>query len=62
MAWCDGPMADDIVRVGPYGDRCAGKDDYLAFIAKLMPSLEGYVMDLHRVDLRERRAGIRRAQ
>jgi ketosteroid isomerase-like protein len=42
-------IADDIVRVGPYGDRYAGRDEYLAFIAELMPRLKGYVMKLDRV-------------
>ena len=42
-------VADDIVRVGPYGDRYAGRDEYLAFIADLMPKLKGYVMKLDRV-------------
>jgi ketosteroid isomerase-like protein len=42
-------IADDIVRVGPYGDRYEGRDEYLAFIADLMPRLEGYAMKLHRV-------------
>ena len=42
-------VADDIVRVGPYGDRYEGRDEYLAFIADTMPKLKGYVMELHRV-------------
>ena len=42
-------IADDIVPVGPYGDRYAGRDEYLAFIADLMPKLAGYAMKLHRV-------------
>ncbi len=42
-------IADDIVRVGPYGDRYAGRDEYLAFISDMMPKLKGYAMDLHRV-------------
>jgi len=42
-------IADDIVRVGPYGDRFAGRDDYLPFISETMPKLKGYSMDLHRV-------------
>jgi ketosteroid isomerase-like protein len=42
-------IADDIVRVGPYGDRYAGREEYLAFIAALMPRLEGYEMTLERV-------------
>jgi ketosteroid isomerase-like protein len=44
-----GCIADDIVRVGPYGDRFTGRDDYLRFISEMMPKLEGYSMDLHRV-------------
>jgi ketosteroid isomerase-like protein len=42
-------IVDDIVRVGPYGDCYAGRAEYLAFIADLMPRLEGYVMNLERV-------------
>src|SRR5215217_4448809 len=42
-------IADDVVRVGPYGDRYAGRDEYLAFISELMPKLSGYSMKLHRV-------------
>ena len=34
---------------GPYRDRYAGRDEYLAFIADLMPKLKGYVMKLDRV-------------
>ena len=42
-------IADDIVRVGPYGDRFDGRGDYLAYISETMPTLEGYSMDLQRV-------------
>jgi ketosteroid isomerase-like protein len=42
-------IADDIVRVAPYGDRYAGRDEYLAFITDLMPKLAGYAMKLYRV-------------
>ncbi|MDT5211152.1 MAG: hypothetical protein QOF67_3567 [Mycobacterium sp.] len=42
-------LADDIVRVGPYGDRYTGRDEYMAFIADLMPKLPGYAMKLDRV-------------
>ncbi|HTI74764.1 MAG TPA: nuclear transport factor 2 family protein [Mycobacterium sp.] len=42
-------IADDIIRVGPYGDRYTGRDEYLAFIADLMPKLKGYAMKLDRV-------------
>lgn len=42
-------VADDVVRVGPYGDRFAGRDDYIAYLAELMPKLEGYSMEVHRV-------------
>jgi ketosteroid isomerase-like protein len=42
-------IADDIVRVGPYGDRYAGRDEYLVYIADIMPKLKGYAMKLDRV-------------
>ena len=42
-------VADDVVRIGPYGDRYEGRDEYMAFIADTMPKLKGYVMELHRV-------------
>ncbi len=42
-------VADDIVRVGPYGDRFAGRDDYLTYLVDTMPRLAGYAMALHRV-------------
>jgi ketosteroid isomerase-like protein len=50
-------IADDIVRVGPYGDRFEGRDGYLAYLTKTMPKLVGYSMALHRVTY----AGDRRA-
>lgn len=43
-------LADDgFVRVGPWGDEYAGKADYVAFIADLMPKLPGYEMRVDRV-------------
>jgi len=42
-------IADDIIRVGPYGDRYSGRHDYVAFIADLMPKLPGYAMKVDRV-------------
>ncbi len=45
----DACIVDDIVRVGPYGDRYEGRDVYMAFISELMPKLPGYAMDVHRV-------------
>lgn len=45
----DGCIADDVVRVGPYGDRYHGRGDYVAFLAEMMPKLKGYRMDVHRV-------------
>jgi ketosteroid isomerase-like protein len=42
-------IADDVVRVGPYGDRFAGRDTYLAYICDTMPRLEGYSMKIERV-------------
>ena len=41
-------LADDIERVGPFGDSYKG-DEYLAFISDLMPRLPGYSMTVDRV-------------
>ncbi|HEX6311362.1 MAG TPA: nuclear transport factor 2 family protein [Acidimicrobiia bacterium] len=42
-------VTDDVVRVGPYGDRYEGRDAYVAFLAATMPSLRGYEMVVDRV-------------
>ena len=42
-------LADDVVRVGPFGDTYTPKAPYLAFLSELMPTLEGYSMDVTRV-------------
>jgi ketosteroid isomerase-like protein len=42
-------LADDVVRVGPYGDSYTGRDEYVAFIADVMPRLPGYEMRVDRV-------------
>jgi limonene-1,2-epoxide hydrolase len=46
MAAC---LADDVVRVGPFGDTYTPKDTYVAFLAGLMPTLPGYSMRIDRV-------------
>lgn len=46
MAAC---LADDFVRVGPFGDTYEGKRDYVAFIAVLLPTLAAYEMRVQRV-------------
>ena len=42
-------VTDDVVRVGPYGDTYRGRDDYVAFVSGLLPTLAGYEMKVHRV-------------
>ncbi len=42
-------VADDVVRVGLFGDTYRGRDEYVAFISKLMPTLPGYSMEVGRV-------------
>ena len=42
-------LADDFTRVGPYGDTYSSKSDYVAFLSELMPTLEGYEMEVTRV-------------
>jgi ketosteroid isomerase-like protein len=46
MAAC---VTDDVVRIGPFGDTYRGKEDYVAFLSALMPTLEGYSMRIDRV-------------
>ncbi|HXX90823.1 MAG TPA: nuclear transport factor 2 family protein [Acidimicrobiales bacterium] len=46
MAEC---LADDVVRVGPFGDTYTPKDPYVAFLRDLMPGLPGYSMKVERV-------------
>jgi len=46
MAGC---LAEDVVRVGPFGDTYTPRDVYVAMLAKLMPSLPGYAMRIDRV-------------
>jgi limonene-1,2-epoxide hydrolase len=42
-------VTEDVMRVGPYGDTYRGRDEYVSFIAGLMPSLPGYEMEVSRV-------------
>jgi SnoaL-like domain len=42
-------LADDVVRIGPFGDTYTPKPAYLAFLADLMPKLPGYSMAVHRI-------------
>ncbi|HLI72924.1 MAG TPA: nuclear transport factor 2 family protein [Acidimicrobiales bacterium] len=42
-------LAEDVVRVGPFGDLYTPRAPYLAFLSELMPSLEGYSMHVERI-------------
>jgi len=42
-------LAEDVVRVGPFGDTYTPRDRYVAYLSKLMPSLPGYAMHVQRV-------------
>jgi hypothetical protein len=46
MAGC---LAEDVVRVGPFGDTYTRRDPYVAFLSELMPALPGYSMRIDRV-------------
>ncbi len=46
MAAC---LAPDVYRVGPYGDVYTPREPYVEFIAGIIPTLPGYVMEVHRV-------------
>jgi limonene-1,2-epoxide hydrolase len=42
-------LTPDVVRTGPFFDVFEGRDDYIAFISKLMPTLPNYSMDVTRI-------------
>ena len=42
-------IADDIVRIGPFGDVFTGRDAYIDYLSGLMPNLPGYSMAVTRV-------------
>lgn len=42
-------ITDDIVRTGPFGDTYTGRRAYLEFVSNLMPTLQGYSMEIDRV-------------
>jgi SnoaL-like domain len=42
-------VTPDVVRIGPFGDRYDGREDYVGFLSALMPTLPGYAMDVARV-------------
>jgi len=46
MAGC---LAEDVVRVGPFGDTYTPRGPYVAFLSALMPTLPGYAMRIDRV-------------
>ena len=43
-------VADDVVRVGPFGDTYTGREAYVGFLEGLMPTLEEYSMRVDRVE------------
>jgi ketosteroid isomerase-like protein len=42
-------LADDVVRVGPYLDTYVGRDDYVAYLSTMLPTLPGYSMEISRI-------------
>jgi len=42
-------LSPTVSRVGPFGDRYAPREPYVAFLAELIPSLEGYQLEVHRI-------------
>lgn len=42
-------LAEDVVRVGPYGDTYEGRPGYVRFLSELMPTLPGYSMAVTRI-------------
>src|ERR1039458_8217418 len=42
-------LAENVVRIGPFGDTYTPKAPYVAFLEELMPSLGGYSMNVERL-------------
>ena len=42
-------VADDVVRVGPFGDTYTPKGPYVEYVSKLMPTFENYSMQVDRI-------------
>lgn len=42
-------LCHDVRRIGPFGDVYQGREQYLAFLSHLMPTLAGYRMEIERV-------------
>jgi ketosteroid isomerase-like protein len=42
-------VAENVVRIGPYGDVYEGRESYVGFLSAVMPTLHGYAMDVTRV-------------
>ncbi len=51
MAAC---LAENVVRVGPFGDTYTPRGPYVAFLSELMPTLPGYSMEISRVEVMDR--------
>ena len=42
-------VREDVVRTGPDGDVTTGRDAYVSYLARLMPALPGYAMEMKAV-------------
>ena len=42
-------VAEDVVRIGPFHDVKRGRTAYRDFLAGVIPPIEGYAMEIHRV-------------
>lgn len=42
-------LSPEVERTGPFGDVYRGRGPYLAFLSQLMPTLNGYHMEIERV-------------
>jgi len=43
-------LASDVHRTGPYLDVVEGREEYVAYLARVVPSLEGYRLTVSRID------------
>jgi SnoaL-like domain len=44
-------VTEEVVRVGPFGDTYQGREAYVTFLSKLVPTLQDYSMRVSRLEV-----------
>lgn len=43
-------LSEDVSRMGPYLDAIAGRDEYVAYLARVVPTLQNYDLRVTRIE------------